>query len=151
MAEIPHKADAPVLSDGKDKVSGINLVDLAQAGQIGKDAQPKTQPVRLDSNIATFTLPPATHDIWHVKRPEQDADLNRIYSPANSGEWHSDAPLREYYEDGLLKLRVDPNGREQLGVRLSEPKTDRTPIPMVPIGKQHLNDKGIALELRLKF
>ncbi|HEY9684322.1 MAG TPA: hypothetical protein V6C89_00125 [Drouetiella sp.] len=129
--------------------AGINLVDLLQPAKNGVDERQKTQPPPPPPE--TVTLPPASANSFHLTRPPIDADLlpkNNPY-PINPGTWVNEAPFHEYYENGLVKLLNDPNGRQQLGLRISEPRTDR--VPIVPIGRPHLNDKGVALEFKLKF
>lgn len=143
MADVLHPADKPTPSSGSDNASSINLLDLSHA-----KIEPQKAP-SITVQPESVTLPLAAPDKFHLTKPEPDADLNRKYAPINPGAWESAPPLQEYYQDGVVKLMSDPDGKQQFGVRISDQKSDRFPI--VPIGRQHLNEKGVALQWRLKF
>ncbi|RTL36665.1 MAG: hypothetical protein EKK48_25860 [Candidatus Melainabacteria bacterium] len=156
MADILKLVEKPTGSDKTDNSIGINLVDLAQNGAENSDSgasahskgKQSAEVVTLPATSPdTYHLP--TPDTLHLTRPQIDADLNRKYQPLNPGNWNNDSPLHDYYENGLLKLQGDPDGKRLFGIRISAQKNER--IPFVPIGRQHLDEKGVALELRLKF
>lgn len=156
MADILKLIEKPASSDKTDNSTGINLVDLAQNSAERSDARASIRSNGKPS-AEVVTLPAVSPDTYHLPAPDAshltrqqiDADLNRKYQPLNPGNWNNDSPLHDYYENGLLKLQGDADGKRLFGIRISAQKNEH--IPFVPIGKQQLDEKGVALELRLKF
>jgi len=147
MTEVLQTAEKAKPASVSDNAGGINLVDLARP--VTGDKQPTTLPSTVKP-AEVVTLPPVVPPTFHLEHPRVDADLNRKYVHLDPGAWNSDAAFRNIYENGVLKLLSDPDGKQQFGLRVSDQKSDR--IPVVPIGRQqHVNDKGVALEFRLKF
>lgn len=163
MADVIKPTERNSDSYRIDNLNGINFVDLAHNSSeqsvakptANSNGSPSAEVVTRPAELVTLpvTSPLTYHlpapDTLHLTRPQVDADLNRKYQPLNPGNWNSDSPLRDYYENGLLKLQSDADGKRLFGIRISAQKNER--VPFVPIGKQHLDEKGIALELRLKF
>jgi|694.fasta_scaffold33064_2 hypothetical protein len=160
MADVLNPTDNSRRS-GNESVSSINLVDLAQPGKSTISDRQKTQAetappetvlprsATLLPHAETVTVPAASINSFHLTRPPVDADLQRKYDRIDPGTWVNEAPFHDYYENGVVKLLTDPNGRQQFGLRISDQRSDR--VPIVPIGRPHLNDKGVALEFKLKF
>lgn len=158
MADVLNPTDNSRRS-GNESVSSINLVDLAQPGKSTISDRPKTEavtapPETVLPNPETLLphaekVPPASINSFHLSRPPVDADLQRKYDRIDPGTWVNEAPFHDYYENGVVKLLTAPDGRQQFGLRISDQRSDR--VPIVPIGRPHLNDKGVALEFKLKF
>lgn len=145
MADVPQAIEEKAKPAGasENNAAGFNLVDLsATTGkqQIRQPAVPRAEVVN---------LPVPTSESFHLTRPAPDADLNRRVTMLDPGAWDNSAALRKIYENGVLKLFADPDGKQQFGVRISDQKSDRSGV--VPVRGQHFNDKGVSLELRLKF
>ncbi|MBS1954190.1 MAG: hypothetical protein JST89_08390 [Cyanobacteria bacterium SZAS-4] len=146
MADVPQAMleKAKPASGTDNDASGFNLVDLSTPAVIDKQARQPTVP-----RAEVVSLPIPAVETFHLTRPAPDADLNRKTTILDPSAWDNDAAIRKFYENGMLKLFADPDGKQQFGVRISDQKSDRTGI--VPIRPQHFNDKGVSLELRMKF
>ena len=146
MADNPQAiAEKAKPVSGSDNAAGFNLVDLSTPSVI--ERQQARQPSVPRAEVVT--VPAASPESFHLTRPAPDADLNRRITTLDPSAWDDNAALRKFYENGMLKLFADPDGKQRFGVRISDQKNDRTGV--VPIRGQHFNSKGIALELNLKF
>lgn len=142
MADVPQAiAEKAKTVSGNDSAPAFNLVDLAAPGT--KDKQ---QTLPRTTEVLTM---PAVAPALHLTRPAPDADLNHSFALLDPGAWDNSAALRKIYENGVLKLLADPDGKQQFGLRISNQKSDRTGV--VPIRAGHLDDKGVSLEYRWKF
>lgn len=146
MADVPQAiAEKAKTVSASDSAPGFNLIDLAAPGVTDKQ-QTRQVPVPRTAEVVTM---PAVTPAFHLTRPAPDADLNHSFALLDPGAWDNSAALRKIYENGVLKLLADPDGRQQFGVRISDQKSDRTGV--VPLRGGHLNDKGVSLEYRWKF
>lgn len=146
MTDVPQAiAEKTKPIGGSDIAPGFNLVDLAAPGATDK---PQIRQVAMPSAAEVVTMPVVAPAL-HLTRPIPDSDLNHGFALLDPGAWDNSAALRKIYENGVLKLLADPDGKRQFGVRISDQKTDR--IGVVPLPGGHLKDRGVALEFRLKF
>lgn len=147
MADVLQaRADRAITASvGENNAAGFNLVDLATP--LSTDKPQARQPAVPRTEVVN--VPVAAPHTFHLPRPTSDADLNRRNTILDPIAWDDSAAMRKIYENGLLKIFADPAGKQQFGLKISDQKSDR--LGSIPVREQRLKDKGVSLELRLKF
>jgi len=158
MADVLQTAEKPKPKPVPDSAGGINLVDLASPvpsekplttqPSTAKPAETVTSPPVLPPTFH-LELPPVVPPTIHLDRPTVDADLNHKYVYLDPGAWNNDSALRNIYDNGVLKLHTDLDGRRQFGIRVANPKSD--PVPEIPIDRGRGSGRGVSLQFRFKF
>jgi len=144
MAEVPTLTEETKAPTGADNLAGFNLVDIAGSHTTEK----QIKPLLPAESVANPVMPPLVSPPINLHPSNKDTislPRNYVLDPT---AWNQH-PLSNIYENGVVKLFSNEDGRQQFGVKLFKDHKDRTPV--VPIHKGNIDDKAVQLQFRLRF